>query len=446
MPVDKQGWSPKLCSIFKETLDAMNASVRVKEQHILGEYIGPGSNQRSLWKLIDICTNTSIADLLVLDGHAILTNTELSSDDEKSLQHSKTMVSDVPKIALATGSVHNGIAIDFQSDTFFINLIQSNQKEFQTNFNEFLDAAGYLGTNYIACENEVVAAKFSVDNSWYRGQILKVHDNSMFTVFFLDYGNSECLSSNQLQPLPRSFVSYHRQAIHCKLHNACISKDGLLQFAKLVLNNECKYKIISQSNEIYNVVVYSSNGECLNEMFREEFINGYMSETESLKSNPQALCLISPPEMSASLRTPSLSSGSPGLSPPTQMTPFQSSPIPEEGLSSYESNRHQVDLTEPKLSTLGLESQADSDFVSCANKPKIKYYTKNMSSLLVEVNTCCKLHCTSVTNADVLYCQPLDDTGEYNFLTIVFISFLKTKPNLDLYIAESKDFANILVM
>lgn len=413
-PADK-GWSPKLCNIFQETLEAMNASVRVQEQHILGEYIGLDMNQRCLWKLIDLCTNASIADLLVLDGHAILMNPESTSHEEQSLQHSKVLISDIPKIDLAVGSVQSGIAIDFQSETFFINLIKSDQKEFQIHFNDVLDKVGNQGKDYIACENEIVAAKFSVDHKWYRGQILKVHGDSMFTVFFIDYGNCEHLSSSQLHPLPKRFLSYPKQAIHCKLHNACIPKDGLLQFAKLVLNNICKYKIVSQNNEIFNVVVYDSNGECLNDMFKEEIASGYVSETESLKSNSQAG--NSPhgfsTEFTSSSQTSSLSSeSSAALDPTIQTVPFQSTSIPAEG-SSSESCQHVTQMNERKLSTLSLESQADSDFVSCVNSPKVKYYTKNMNCLMLDTNSCYKLHCTSVAGADVFYCQLLDDTGEY---------------------------------
>lgn len=51
-----------------------------------------------------------------------------------------------------------------------------------------------------------VAARYSIDNSWYRAKIINLPEPRMVTVFYIDYGNSETLPWNQLRVLEKSFI------------------------------------------------------------------------------------------------------------------------------------------------------------------------------------------------------------------------------------------------
>lgn len=61
-----------------------------------------------------------------------------------------------------------------------------------------------------AKKGELVAAKFSVDDNWYRAEILKVKpgkdgEEKEFTVIFVDYGNVEIIGAGALRPITDDF-------------------------------------------------------------------------------------------------------------------------------------------------------------------------------------------------------------------------------------------------
>jgi len=64
----------------------------------------------------------------------------------------------------------------------------------------------------------ICCARFSQDDAWYRAKVLK-RDKSDFTVFFLDYGNSDVLPAARLRPLdPALAISViSAQAVECRL-------------------------------------------------------------------------------------------------------------------------------------------------------------------------------------------------------------------------------------
>ena len=63
---------------------------------------------------------------------------------------------------------------------------------------------------------EFCAAKFSLDDGWYRAKVVEVKGDSV-SVFYIDYGNSETLSLSRLKVLDSKFQSLASQAIECSL-------------------------------------------------------------------------------------------------------------------------------------------------------------------------------------------------------------------------------------
>lgn len=52
---------------------------------------------------------------------------------------------------------------------------------------------------------ELVAAKFTGDDNWYRGKVVSVEANGNVIVYYVDYGNSEAVELDRLRPLNSAF-------------------------------------------------------------------------------------------------------------------------------------------------------------------------------------------------------------------------------------------------
>ncbi|KAG8982890.1 hypothetical protein FRB90_006475, partial [Tulasnella sp. 427] len=69
---------------------------------------------------------------------------------------------------------------------------------------------------------DLVSARFSADNSWYRGKIRKIVGKAEYDVVFIDYGNQETVSLANIRPLDEKFRGLAGQA-----------QDARLSFVKL---------------------------------------------------------------------------------------------------------------------------------------------------------------------------------------------------------------------
>lgn len=81
---------------------------------------------------------------------------------------------------------------------------------------------------------DLVAAKYEDDGLWYRAKILNINGN-VFTVQFIDYGNSG-ISSN-IKKLPKELSGYHSLAYNCML-------DDVDDVEHIVVTNNDVYKIV----------------------------------------------------------------------------------------------------------------------------------------------------------------------------------------------------------
>lgn len=61
----------------------------------------------------------------------------------------------------------------------------------------------------------MVAAKFYIDNQWYRAEVIDDHDTH--TVYFVDYGDECLVEKEHICELRTDFLSLRFQAIECSL-------------------------------------------------------------------------------------------------------------------------------------------------------------------------------------------------------------------------------------
>ena len=64
---------------------------------------------------------------------------------------------------------------------------------------------------------DFVLAKYAVDDSWYRAEVVEVQADSTVEVRFIDYGNMESISPDSLIMCPENFLDLPAQAIPCSL-------------------------------------------------------------------------------------------------------------------------------------------------------------------------------------------------------------------------------------
>ncbi|XP_006815565.1 tudor domain-containing protein 1-like [Saccoglossus kowalevskii] len=67
---------------------------------------------------------------------------------------------------------------------------------------------------------DMCAAKFTLDNNWYRTMVTEIGSSAEFpTVFYIDFGNSETLNVVNLRQLEEQFTPLPMQAMRCRLSN-----------------------------------------------------------------------------------------------------------------------------------------------------------------------------------------------------------------------------------
>ena len=96
-------------------------------------------------------------------------------------------------------------------------------------------------------------AQFSEDSMWYRACISNVlKSGTAFNVYYIDYGNNEMVSSNQLRLLKPQFCRLPYQAIKCRLNGSEVytcTKENSDRFSDLILNNEFEIACALVSSE-----------------------------------------------------------------------------------------------------------------------------------------------------------------------------------------------------
>lgn len=102
---------------------------------------------------------------------------------------------------------------------------------------EFMDNMNkYYNRNHCRKENtavapaigDLVAVKWQ-DNLWYRGRVCEVYSiDAPLVVYFVDFGNCECIERTDIYVLETQFRHFPFQAVECHLHGieAKVSKEG----------------------------------------------------------------------------------------------------------------------------------------------------------------------------------------------------------------------------
>jgi len=116
----------------------------------------------------------------------------------------------------------------------------------------------------------IVAAQYSEDDSWYRAKVLTVHDEGV-SVFFVDYGNSEIVKMDRIQPLNRQFLPLTAQAIHCSITgetHRIYRQDVVTLFIDTITEQEVCIEVQQVREDGQHIVqLETASGELLDHLF-----------------------------------------------------------------------------------------------------------------------------------------------------------------------------------
>lgn len=82
-----------------------------------------------------------------------------------------------------------------------------------------------LSGAYNPKRGDICAAKYTVDNEWYRAKVEKVQGSTV-NVLYIDYGNKEQLNSTRLAALPAAYATERPFAVEYSLACAALPKDA----------------------------------------------------------------------------------------------------------------------------------------------------------------------------------------------------------------------------
>ncbi|GFU49790.1 RING finger protein 17 [Trichonephila clavipes] len=118
-------------------------------------------------------------------------------------------------------------------------------------------------------------AKYSFDDNWYRCEVTDLTENGA-VVLYVDYGNSEIVSLNDLRELDRQFIDFPVQIRFCELHNLKNIGDDLSSRVEEILKS-----LMKSNQDIFAKVVVSGEISQIDLLLKSEDGN-YKSPFEEL--------------------------------------------------------------------------------------------------------------------------------------------------------------------
>lgn len=112
-----------------------------------------------------------------------------------------------------------------------------------------------------------VIARFSEDGMWYRAMVLKEMEDAAI-VLFIDYGNTETISKEELRQVGSSFGDIDRLAFHCSLagvkplrqdHSWSVDAKEILE---KITENGCQCEVLRKNNDMH-IVKLSVEGKSI---------------------------------------------------------------------------------------------------------------------------------------------------------------------------------------
>ncbi|CAF1488719.1 unnamed protein product [Rotaria sp. Silwood1] len=223
------------------------------------------SNYKQLLEAEEKCRNERIGVWTNYEETSIKENEDENNEENKSedesVNESDTINFTEPRFrCVVITYVTSDLKIYFQYS-------EQGQKleQLQTDLREIFNRTKPVG-EYKPKKGELLAARFTVDNEWYRARVEKIEGNNRISIYFIDYGNREIITDlSRLTKLPPDFSQLPGQAHECELAYVRAPRDeDDRQDAKNALldevgNDECLIKVEYRQNNIERISLYHMN-------------------------------------------------------------------------------------------------------------------------------------------------------------------------------------------
>ncbi|XP_055613816.1 uncharacterized protein LOC129760226 isoform X2 [Uranotaenia lowii] len=120
---------------------------------------------------------------------------------------------------------------------------------------------------------EYVLAMFHQDGSWYRAEVIEYYHDGFIDVFYLDYGNHEQVTINDLRLWDDQFDYLPFQAVHCRLSNVSALRENDVD-ATVALRDAILDKVVTVT--VLDIRAYWEVLVCLD----EDRVNGASTDQD----------------------------------------------------------------------------------------------------------------------------------------------------------------------
>ncbi|KAG8192820.1 hypothetical protein JTE90_014602 [Oedothorax gibbosus] len=196
------------------------------ETRVKVEVVAPPDKKGRLQTKITTPSGINISELLMSMGFS--DSTEVTVTHNSNSEMMKTFP---PALELRVGDILPVCVTQMNSENFVclqILKISQPKDDYETQHNEthdrFLQLISELrekAENFPKVKDAMpgisCCAKYSYDNNWYRCEVTDLTEDSI-VVLYVDYGNSETTSSDNLRVMPNKFIDFPLQIHFCELH------------------------------------------------------------------------------------------------------------------------------------------------------------------------------------------------------------------------------------
>lgn len=192
----------------------------------------------------------------------LVSNVYRDDDEEEENGDEEDVIENEPKIDIETPLLNVGedfqaiVSIAVNPSYFFVQntAYTHDLEQLAQSMNDYYSITAPPAKSFRPAEMSCCAARYSVDNRWYRARIKRYSSDTTVELVYLDYGNNEERTVDELRPLDVTFARLPAQAICAALellptngdNNSSWSKKASFKFHEDTLTKPLDVRIIAQ--------------------------------------------------------------------------------------------------------------------------------------------------------------------------------------------------------